>query len=268
LLPPVRSASKKTDAPIFAILSAPETFQDSIWTAWSWARFLGDSVRVWFVCDGEIPNAQKKRALTVLPNGEVFSLADIVKITKYNPPELQVCPIHARKLGLIVGLQSYCDLVYCDFDVLAFNDPTELKEGIRTRAKVQYMIETHEIVPDSVFTKKLLKLGLAFDCNLNAGFLNLPKNSLDKSVAEELLRMWGSETPPLLLEQMIISALVSRKDSAVLDSSRYVISGSRMFWHDPDVDYDKIVSRHFTGPVRHVMYLKGLPFLKQAAKAS
>ena len=51
-----------------------------------------------------------------------------------------------------------------------------------------------------------------------------------------------------------------------LSSSRYVISIRRQFYWEKDVDYTNIVARHFTGPVRHVMYKYGIPIILSQSK--
>ena len=51
-----------------------------------------------------------------------------------------------------------------------------------------------------------------------------------------------------------------------LDQYCYVISTKRQFWLDQDVDYDRICTRHFTGPVRHLMYSRGYGYLLREAE--
>ena len=225
-------------------------------------------MQLWMVCDGEIDEDIRQNARVVLPQAKFFTIKEIVELTGYNPPELKICPLFSSKLGLILGLQSHFDLVYCDFDVLAFNRPTELIKGIELCDAVQYMVETHMIIPDLAYTAKTKSCGFTFDARLNAGFLHLPKNSLNLSLAMELLKMWDGQQPPVLLEQLIIATLVGCVKSKILNPKHYLITGKRMFWYDSDIEYSKIVCRHFTNPVRHVMYLKGLPYLHSSVLVS
>jgi hypothetical protein len=46
-----------------------------------------------------------------------------------------------------------------------------------------------------------------------------------------------------------------------------VVSLNRQFFHEKAEDYSSIAVRHFTGPVRHVMDLKGIPFLYRRERA-
>ena len=55
-------------------------------------------------------------------------------------------------------------------------------------------------------------------------------------------------------------------NAEALPTSRYVISVCRQFYWERDVDYKTIAARHFTGPVRHVMYGKGMPWVLRQSR--
>ncbi|NJR43849.1 MAG: hypothetical protein HC767_15510 [Akkermansiaceae bacterium] len=66
------------------------------------------------------------------------------------------------------------------------------------------------------------------------------------------------------IEQGFIAGCLASQNGVPLDNQRYVTSWNGMwFWQKDNVEYSKVICRHFFGVVRHLMYLRGYPaFLK------
>ena len=111
---------------------------------------------------------------------------------------------------------------------------------------------------------RALALGLTPRHGLNGGLQLLSRGCLDLNLAARLLAA-RSDAASWFTEQTLL-ALLMPKAAEPLPPERYVISTRRQFYWETDVDYDAIAIRHFTGPVRHVMYLSGLPRLEREAR--
>jgi len=268
LLPTLEDPGTPQEAPILAVLCMPSQFSDALWSAWSWYRFLQGQVKLWICCDGEILKKDREIAATLLPNARIISLADLWEELDLSVRGIEKIESHplSRKLKLILGLQSKYDLLYSDCDVLAFNEPHKLKQIMELNNVCAYMVETHDVSPSQLLQSRSLKLGYSFDRLLNSGLLYLSKNSLNPTIVTDFLEDWQPPLEEWTLEQWLLANMISRSKSYPLDSSRYVISGQRQFWHQIDVEYENIVCRHFTNPVRHVMYCKGMPAILKSLR--
>jgi hypothetical protein len=67
---------------------------------------------------------------------------------------------------------------------------------------------------------------------------------------------------------MLIAALLAKVPSQVLPNSSYVVSTQRQFDHVANVKYEQITLRHFVGPVKHLMYLRGMPHLIESMRTN
>ena len=91
----------------------------------------------------------------------------------------------------------------------------------------------------------------------------IPKGAIDLHLCRECLNYSKSVVLDYFMDQSIFNAALSQKGAVALDGKQYLISSRGMyFWDADDVDYDRIVARHFVGIVRHRMYLGGMPFLR------
>ena len=97
--------------------------------------------------------------------------------------------------------------------------------------------------------------------HLNGGLLFITRDGLNISLAEELLSDWHPLMTSLFTEQTFNSALFGKAGAVGLPSERFVLSNcSHLYW-ERVLDYSHIGARHFTGPVRHLYYSKGLQIL-------
>jgi len=163
-----------------------------------------------------------------------------------------------KKLGIILALQAERSLLYSDQDVLAFNFPAQLSTGI-ARGVPLYICEENSGCFDADILDRAQELGLPHAPQLNSGLLFIPQNGLAVDLAAQLLAGWRPPMRSWFTEQTVLSVLMQQAGSLPLARENYVVSNRRQFYWEPDVDYSSIAARHFTGPVRHLMYGKGMP---------
>lgn len=262
-LPPVTA----TGSLPMVVLTTPATFPDAMWTAWSWLRFLAADVRLELAIDGEATPDQRRGLGMLFPGARLVEAREIVAAACSFPPLIRAFvenhPI-GRKLGLTLQYQARGRFLFSDADILAFNKPSEMLAEIRNPQGACYMVEPNA----DNFDEALLVAGRAHNLaprpGFNAGLLLSPQGWLDLPWVEELLSQRTGERS--YFTEQTLFALCLPPEVQPLPPERYVVSTKRQFYWETDVDYQSIAARHFTGPTRHVMYLKGLPLLERAAR--
>ena len=166
----------------------------------------------------------------------------------------------AKQVGISLALSRETSIIYSDHDVYAFNRPYELLAAINT-ASPSYFSDTGRACHDPSLLEILQAKGIGHIENLNAGFLFIPRQSLSTDLAEEILSSWSPVPRHYFTPQTVMSTLMHAAHAKPLPADRYVISNCRQFYWQEDVDYSFIAARHFTGPVRHVLYKFGMPAL-------
>jgi hypothetical protein len=256
---PVRQAPR-----LLAVLCTPQTLQDALWSAWSWYRFLHErefELRIFI--DGSVPENAAAAARARFPGVRILGVADAVSDLLKSSPALAAFfrghPL-GKKLVLILALSRQCSFLYSDHDVLAFNPPVELLANIDAGVP-SFMEEEHEGNLDAILRERCRALGLEHFSKFNSGLLFVPRGVLSPQLAEEVLSTWRPPAVSWFTEQTVLNVLLRRASAIALPRERYVISARRQFYFEQDVDYQKIVARHFTGTVRHVMYKFGMPIL-------
>jgi len=262
-LPPIQAPNGPVP---FAVLTTPRNFNDALWTAWSWLRFLGDTVRLEIYVDGNLDDAMHRSLQELLPGSRLLEAAKIIREEGEFLPHLQSF-IHdyilGRKLGLCLILQQRGKFLFCDADVLAFAHPAELFQILTSPETGAYLCEEAGGNFTDGIVKRAAHLGITPRESLNSGTILFPQNSLSPEIANELLRDWQKLPPSWMIEQTVTACLMSAAPLIALPRNRYVLSNARQFYWQQDVDYAKIVARHFTGTTRHVMYGKAMPWILQ-----
>jgi hypothetical protein len=256
---PVRPADR-----LLVVLCTPETLQDAMWTAWSWYRFLQDrEFELRIVIDGSVPESGAAAARVLFPGVRILGVEAAVSDWLESSPALAVFfrnhPL-GKKLGLILALSRESSILYSDHDVLAFNPPVELLATIEAGVAC-YIEEEHEGNLDPALIERCSSLGIEHFSKFNSGLLFVPRGALNPQLAEETLSTWRPPAASWFTEQTVLNVLMRKANAISLPRERYVISTRRQFYFEDDVDYGKIVARHFTGTVRHVMYKFGMPIL-------
>ena len=119
----------KQGARCFVVLTTPNTFNDALWAAWSWYRFLRDEgCSLHIAVDGAVTENQRRTAVRLFPGILVDSAQWACGYIRARVPGIQHFfdnhPM-GRKLALILALSDREPLIYSDCDVLAFRRPDE-----------------------------------------------------------------------------------------------------------------------------------------------
>jgi len=262
-LNPVECAS--ADHSTLLILTSTATLDDAIWSAWSWCRHLGDRFRICIAVDGTYPAEYALSANRIINNLYIATVDELLNIGEQLPGSIQNFQnyhVFGKKLALILKFQRTGNLLYSDADVVLFRFPVDLVAFI-SQQEACYNGENGVDSFDPKILDQCEKFGLPPRSALNAGLLYLPQGSLQISIAEKLLQNWSPDDSSWFTEQTIVASLMEAADARELSKDAYVVNNDRQFFWEPDVDYNKIATRHFTGTTRHLLYLKAYPILKK-----
>jgi len=259
-LPPIPVTPR---GPLLAVLTTVPAFLDALWAAWSWHRFLHEQFQLAIFVDGETSERHRRASQQLFPGVRIHEMSRITEEMCISHPRLAAFitahPL-GRKIALLLHLQKARPVLFTDHDVLVFNAPAEISEpGIQTPLHIQE--EEGEGVFDGEMLARAAALGASHAPALNSGVLYIPRGALCLETAEALLSDWKPPMRSWFTEQTVLSVLMRRAGSKPLARERYVVSNRRQFYSEKDVSYAAIAARHFTAPVRHVMYLKGMPYL-------
>ena len=253
----------------FVVLTTPETLSDALWAAWSWYRYLRhEDCKLEIAVDGVVSAAQSAAAAQLFPGIAIYPAESACRYVYEREPALETF-LHGhptgRKLALILALSDQGPVVYSDHDVLAFSPPYELLASIG-RNVACYFPEEVDGTRDPSIVQRARSLGLDYLPGFNSGFLYVPCGALPMKRAAEILATWRPPGESWFTEQTVLSVMLRDVNAIALPSSRYVISVCRQFYWERDVDYKTIAARHFTGPVRHVMYARGMPWVLRQSR--
>ena len=259
--------STSSSSLVLAILTTPSTLYMAAWSAYSWRRNIGVSVSIRIYVDGRVNPIFANSLSSVLPGVEVYSASMPDEDLKINSPAMyRFCSTHAtgRKLLLILKLQEESNLLFSDCDVLLFRKPIELLYCIRNQTSA-FNQEKDSACYDNQVLEKATELGIRPSEYLNAGLLFIAKNSINQKTAESLLSGVAYPSISWVTEQTVLACLMNLASGSPLPKDRYVVSAERQFWWQQDVNYNIVISRHFTGTVRHLLYMNGYPRIQKQA---
>lgn len=246
----------------FVVLTTPEHVTDAIWAAWSWYRYLrhkGFELRL--AVDGQITESGMAAARGLFPGIVIYEVLPTFHSLLGNRPALSRFignhPL-GKKLGLVLALSEQGTLLFSDYDVLALNEPTELL-SYSDKNMPCYMTEEHAESIDSEIAIRSKSLGLTLEPKFNSGLLFIPHRALSIDLAEQILADWNPPSNSWFTEQTVLNILMQAANARALPVGRYVVNVRRQFYWQADVDYGAIAARHFISPVRHVMYINGIP---------
>jgi len=250
---------------MLAVLTTGDAFCDAIWAGWSWTRYLGDKFELVIFVDGQVSLKNQEIASKILPGVRIECVKEKTRALRDNVPELnQFCNTHrlGLKLALVLLLQSERNVLYSDHDVIAFNQPVEILSHVANN-KPFFIQEESVSSYDTDVLERASKLHLNAAEGLNSGLMFAPKDSLSITEARNILRDLPRSFSSWFTEQTIFGVLFNSANAIPLPKNRYVVSNRRQFYWDEDIKYEDIVARHFTSPVRHVLYRKAMPFILQ-----
>ena len=166
-----------------------------------------------------------------------------------------------RKLAVLLDAQERAGVLYVDSDVLLFRFPAELAESVDRGGPARYNLEDGALNGDARLVAQARRAGWPAPASLNSGLLFIPRGTLALSRAERLRASGEFDPASWFVEQTAVALLLTAAGAEALPGARYVVSTRGQFYGDTDLDYGEIVTRHFTTPVRHLMYGRGLPLL-------
>ncbi len=254
------------------ILCEPRNFSDASWSAWSWHRHLYEHLHLHVFVDGAPPPLQVPAFRRLFPGATLDSAPEyLARHFRPSPGFARFLHRHpfARKLALLVTLQTQGDFLYSDADLLAFRRPDEILYALMDpRCPGLFMEEPCESCEVDPWVAQIAeRLGLPRNNHLNSGLLFVRRGSFDLGVLERILADWRPEFSHRAAEQTIISVLMALNSAHALPDDQYVVSEEgRYFWQRDGIDYREIVARHFVGHVRHLLYKTGLQQLQAVAK--
>jgi hypothetical protein len=233
------------------------------WSLYSLLNNLTKPMGVVWVVDRLCPEEFFSKTRLLFPSIEIYYSFDLIERVSSEWPNLfQYAHLNpmGRKLVANLWVNEQADLLYADSDVLAFNPMDELMACLEV-GEPCYNPDVHGLNADQLLLQNLKHKGLNVADDLNAGFFFAPQGSLNREWIESNLQ-WGKyDSKCWFSEQTLMAAAMKQLKARALSKKKYVVSTQRQFYFEEDVDYSNICMRHFVQPVRHVMYLKGMPYL-------
>jgi hypothetical protein len=257
-LPPLNACTASSCLAI-NILCTPSSVTEAFFSAYSWCKHVGHLYAIRIVVDGAFDAKIKPRLASLIPGAEIVTASSLIDL---NPNEFSaLCEFGkahplGRKLLLALSLQQSCDFIYSDNDVLLFSYPTELVNAI-SHGQPVYNQESGPSCYDRDLLVKADQLGLKACKGFNSGLFYSPAGSINLNYCNALAEAKKKDAYTWFDEQTVLAVAMGEACAIPLSKESYVINTKRQFWSEQDVDYTKITTRHFTGPVRHLMYSSG-----------
>ncbi len=259
-LAPVAS---REGANVAAVLTTPDMLQEGYWALWSWSRFLSEDFTPCLFVDGPVPSTAQCELHTIIPTARIRETNQAIAPELLNHPGFLRLYQHypcGKKLALLLTLQKTGDVLYGDSDVLVFRNPRDIFHQ-RSLGKPLFMQEEMQAPEDPWVAAEAARRGLRLFPTLNSGLLYIPQGSLDVDLACEVVSDWHPPCRSWVIEQTMVNLLFTHAGAVGLPADTYVINTRRQFFFESDVDYRRVVARHFVTPVRHLMYIKGYRLL-------
>ena len=265
-----RFGSGSSNDKVFLVVTAGHYLKDAAWTAASWLTnspaIAGMSLV--FSVDGAANHEEMEQIESSFPEARFVTTTQMVYEIEGRYPRLAAFaedhPL-GRKLASIIAFSDLNDIVYSDSDVLLFDTPTEIQTAICGR-KAMYL-QNPEPAYDQATVQNAFNSGFEVAERVNSGVLYAPVGFLSGEVAELVVPLPRDvdRTSPTWwwIEQTILSVLLRAAQATPLPMERYSCSMQRQWPFEKDIDYSTTCLRHFVSPVRHLMWLKGVPLLKR-----
>ena len=244
------------------LLSTEETIVEAMWSAYSIITSIRSRPEIVFYIDGRIDEEEKRKISKLFPHAKIKLSHEIIDQIPEQYLFLKKAAqtnSSARKLAIPAIESEDRAVLYSDSDILFFKRPVELEESIRTGNGVWHVNAYEGIRGDVRLLNVFRETNTPFLDQYNSGLFFLSKGKLQLDQIEPWLNPKNCDPNAWFIDQTVLAALLKALDSKLLPMEEYVVSCNRQFYFQKDHDYSKIVMRHFMGPVRHLMYLKGIP---------
>lgn len=246
------------------VLTTPRTLTNALWAAYSFGRSLADRAGLALVLDGVWSERERIRVRRLFPTAELReTAAEVAALADGCPRLAELARRHpmGRKLAAILAAQMRGGVIFADDDVLALGGLPELHAHLAGEAAANlYLREQGGVAQaDPAVQAAAAQLGLPMRTDINVGLLALRRHSLDPQLAERVLAVAG--TPGTWFPDTSLLAILLAATPAQPLPDSYLVSTAGQFWSEPRVKLDALEVRHYVGPVRHLMYREGMPWL-------
>lgn len=265
--PPLPPLATPTNATPLVIQTTVKTFANALWTATSLLHHLERSFSPVLVLDAPTwPQALAAQAHKLLPGAKLTTTYQLASELPESCPTLrryaQAHPL-GRKLATILAMNQKTRIVFADDDLLAFAKLEEILAW--DKHPQQALILTEETTGTDPTLQQIAQMeGLMMPPHFNSGFIALPKETVSAQKAEALLRQAKVDELTWFAETTLLAYQLA--NAQPLPADTYVVNCRRQFFFERDIDYTRIKLRHFVGPVRHLLRLRGIPaFIKSCS---
>jgi len=253
------------------VLATPDAINNAAWTAYSLLVQLQPApLGLILVVDGELQAADVERLQHLFVGIRIERVSRMVAQLGCDAIKAlyQIHPM-AGKLAVILRLQQETPILFSDDDVLAFGRLREIEQFINEpTAPNRYLVELggeSGVEPNVLRVVQQMQLPVA--AAINVGFLAIQQHSLNIELAGKIL----ANTPTMdtwFPDTTVLACLMAQAGGVGLPVDTYRVSVERQFFFQSDCDYDAIALRHFVSPVRHLMYMRGMPRLRREYQAN
>lgn len=254
------------ELPPLVILTTKKTFKNALWTAYSLLTYLEGKFSLMLVIDGEQwPEELTKEYERLFPGVTTKTTYQCVKNLPSDSKALRkLANEHpmGRKLATIFTLNQEGAIVFSDDDVLAFRSLEEIINWAQNGCQAPALyLQEEQTNHDPAVKAAGERLGLKAAQNINVGLLALPKCELSLPKLEMLLMeaQKGPSDKKLSWFPDTSALAYQLAGGAGLPTQTYIVNCQRQFFFESDVNYTQIRLRHFVGPVRHLLRLRGIP---------
>ena len=248
--------------PPLVVLTTEKTFNNARWSAYSELKNLGGELSLTLVIDApkwKINLAQVAQKL--FPGVQLLTTHELCGQLPAEATALRKLAAQhpmGRKLATLFTLNQTSPIIFSDDDVMAFSPLTEIVEWAQKKcAGPALFIQEAATNHDPTLRAEGEEMGLRAAEQINVGLLALPKGQLNFEKLEALLT--HAEGKPLSWFPDTTALAFQLAEGRGLPMETYVVNCQRQFWHEADVNYTRIKLRHFVGPVRHLLRLRGIP---------
>lgn len=245
------------------VLCRQDRILEGCWALMSWMTHYGELCGATLLVDGKIDESDRSLFNSLFVGGQMLVLDDLIRNHRKMEEVDRFVEGNwtARKLIALLVLQEESTVLYCDDDVIAFQKCEEVWDALMTRDKALFLKDPDGYIMDPWFSDFAREQGIEVDEFFNAGLLLIPQKAFDLDFVRSTLERWDAACNSHHAEQTFMSVLMMKAGGRAMNSARHALSWRGACWWESDLSISNIASRHYTGPVRHRMYMTAYPWL-------
>jgi hypothetical protein len=253
---------------------------DLLFALLSFERSVGGIGKLSILSDGTLTPEDVDFFSSWHSNCNVFlNIDELCEYYNYNPSSILLDFLDsgyfgAAKFFLLNAVQSRANCLLLDSDMVFFQNPLAKTSQLRhcilreTCASLEDDLESFDPAVIEYGEEK----GTYVSKRVNVGLVYVPKSTFDFMNWSQHIPQRSIEKPHIFTEQSAVAAGLESVGYSLLSKSQYVVSSQGAVFPDPksgyspfsDIKepYEGLVCRHFITPVRHLMWLKAFPILR------